>query len=292
MSGNPSLQTITIPDAMRAWSLCQRNVGRRIGFVPTMGALHKGHLSLIRRAKTQTDTVVVSIYVNPTQFGPGEDLDRYPRNPHADLTLCRSEGVECVFMPDSKTIYAPDHSVFVDEHTLSSGLCGRTRHGHFRGVLTIVAKLFHIVQPDLAVFGQKDAQQAALIRRMIRDLHFGIELDIAPTCRDPDGLAMSSRNRYLTAEQRRQALALPAALQLIAQYATQTKTPKADEACRLARLRLNREPDLRVEYLDCVDQASLETVPILKPGVLVAVAARIGTTRLIDNILVPEETTP
>lgn len=288
MNAKPAPIVISSPPEMRDWSRARRLSGGRIGFVPTMGALHDGHLSLFRSAASRTDAVVVSIFVNPAQFGPREDFLHYPRNPQSDLDQCRSAAVDVVFVPAVEAMYLSGHSVVVDETALSQGLCGTSRPGHFRGVLTVVAKLFNIVQPDLAVFGRKDAQQAALIQRMVHDLHFPIELVIAPILRDADGLAMSSRNRYLSDGERRQALAIPEALRCVAEYVRKGGTD-AETACNLARKRLSREPDLRLDYLVCVNAETLAPAALLTRGVMVAVAAWVGHTRLIDNILPIEE---
>ncbi len=271
---------------MQAVSRRAMQAGQRIGFVPTMGFLHEGHLSLMRQARRQCDLLVASIFVNPTQFGPNEDLDQYPRDFERDAALCEACGVDVIFFPPVDEMYASDSSVYIDEDLLSKGLCGASRAGHFRGVLTVVAKLFNMVQPDVAVFGQKDAQQAALIRRMVRDLNFPIEIIVAPTVREPDGLAMSSRNTYLSDEEREQALSLNRSLEKAKSLfkGGETSSQRLDETMR-AQIR-KEGPMVDVEYIAIVDGESLEPVDVVAPGTLIALAARVGKTRLIDNVVV------
>ena len=274
----------TVAD-MQAVSRRATQAGHRIGFVPTMGFLHEGHLSLMRRVREQCDLLVVSIFVNPTQFGPTEDLDRYPRDFERDSALCETCGVDVIFFPPVDEVYATDSSVFVDEELLSMGLCGASRAGHFRGALTVVAKLFNMVQPDVAVFGQKDAQQAALIRRMVRDLNFPIEIVVAPIVRESDGLAMSSRNTYLLEEERSQALwisrALEAARAQVAQGTTDTGALKTGMNTLFER----EAPMIDVEYIAFVDGESLQPIDEAGSGTLIAIAVRVGETRLIDNVV-------
>ena len=273
----------TIP-GMRKASSAWRTAGRRIVFVPTMGCLHDGHLSLIRIACRHGDAVVASIYVNPTQFGPGEDYDAYPRNPERDEALCESEGVDAVFYPADSAMYCEDHSTWVDEESLSRHLCGASRPGHFRGVATVVTKLFNIVQPDVAVFGQKDAQQALLLQRVVRDLNMPVDIVLGPIVREQDGLAMSSRNSYLRAEDRRRALAIVRGLQKARQA--------YDEGERRARVlrEAARRPlvaaKAEIDYVDVVARRTLEPYApdqLLTEPSLLAVAAVFGGTRLIDN---------
>lgn len=271
-------------DRMLSWSAGQHREGRQLALVPTMGALHEGHLSLVRLAAEKADRVVVSIFVNPVQFGPREDFDRYPRDLERDLAACRSLGVDAVFAPSAADMYLPGHGVFVDEECWSKVMCGATREGHFRGVLTVVAKLFNIVRPDTAVFGRKDAQQAALVGKMIRDLNFPVTLVIAPTVRDRDGLALSSRNAYLKPEDRRRAGVVFKSLTEAAGQAGQPGI-SAGDICRVAREGLSREPGLQVEYLACVDAHTLQPVDAPAPGAMLAVAAWIGGVRLVDNIV-------
>ncbi len=277
------MQIITTLPAMQSISRDARMSGLRVGFVPTMGFLHEGHLSLMRLAREQADVIVVSIFVNPTQFGPNEDLDRYPRDLERDKVLCESCGVDYLFFPSVDEVYPEGSSVFVDENQVSSGLCGAGRPGHFRGVLTVVAKLFNMVLPDVAVFGQKDAQQAAVIKRMVRDLNFPIEIVVGPIVREPDGLAMSSRNTFLSADEREQALWLNKALQLAE---SMVKDGNAESlAIEFAMLNLldKKAHDIKPEYIAIVDATSMKPVNMAGKGILVAIAARIGKTRLIDN---------
>ncbi|MCF6472214.1 pantoate--beta-alanine ligase [Nonomuraea sp. MG754425] len=251
-----------------------------VALVPTMGALHEGHRSLIRQARVRADQVVVSVFVNPLQFSPNEDFSRYPRTFDADLDVCREEGVAAVFHPAPEDMYAPDRQVSVSSGEMGRIVEGAARPGHFDGVLTVVLKLFHLVRPDLAVFGQKDAQQLALIRRMVADLDLPIEILGAPTVREPDGLALSSRNRFLSADDRRVALALSRALRAGAAQLT------AAEIRETARAVLDEAgPDLDLDYLALVDPATFAEVGENHVGMAVlAVAARVGATRLIDNV--------
>ncbi|AQZ68028.1 Pantoate--beta-alanine ligase [[Actinomadura] parvosata subsp. kistnae] len=256
--------------------------GGTVALVPTMGALHEGHRSLIRQARVRADQVVVSIFVNPLQFGPNEDFSRYPRTFDADLEVCREEEVDVVFHPAAEDMYGPDRQVSVSAGEMGRVVEGAYRPGHFDGVLTVVLKLFNLVQPDLAVFGQKDAQQLALIRRMVADLDLPIEILGAPTVREPDGLALSSRNRYLSADDRRVALALSRALRAGAAQLTPA------EIRETARAVLDEAgPELDVDYLALVDPATFAEVSDDYEGLAVlAVAAKVGTTRLIDNVTV------
>lgn len=273
-------------DEMRSASRAARAEGRGIGFVPTMGALHEGHLSLVRRARQHAPLVVVSIFVNPLQFGPNEDYSRYPRTLEADCAKLAPEGVEIVFAPAAEAMYPPGATTTVYVEGLSERLDGSSRPGHFRGVSTVVAKLFHIVEPDCAVFGQKDAAQVAVLRRMVRDLDMPVEMIIAPTVRESDGLALSSRNAYLSAAERRQALVLSRTLHGIEQLAGAGERDAA--RLRAAGLQvLAAEPAARLDYLEVVHPETLEPVASIADGALVAVAAYLGSTRLIDNVLLP-----
>ena len=266
---------------MTTWAQGERRKGRRIGFVPTMGYLHAGHLSLVEVAKQQADVVVVSIFVNPTQFSPHEDFATYPRDEQRDLVLCREAGVAAVFLPTPATMYAPDASVFVDEATLQHGLCGARRPGHFRGVCTVVAKLFNIVLPDVAVFGQKDFQQVAIIRRMVRDLNFPVTIITAPTLRESDGLAMSSRNVYLNAEGRQQALGLSRALDAV--EASIKAGLVSAETLRRQMREILEQHGLRIDYAEIVDADTLVPVEEVTQNHVALIAAYCGKTRLIDN---------
>lgn len=278
------MRVLTTIDEMHAACREVRRAGRRLGLVPTMGALHAGHLSLVRAARAQCDVVVVSIFVNPLQFGPKEDFSRYPRDPERDRELLNHERVDLVFAPSPEEMYESDRSTYVTVEGISERLCGRSRPGHFRGVTTVVAKLFQIVQPDVAFFGQKDAAQAAIIRRMVRDLNFDIQLVVAPIVREPDGLAMSSRNAYLTPEQRKQAVVLYRALMRVQTLADRGER-RAAELIRAGEEVIGEEPGARLEYLEVVNPDTLEPVADISGGALVAVAAVIGSTRLIDNVL-------
>ena len=259
--------------------------GRKISFVPTMGALHEGHLSLIEMAKESADVVVVSTFVNPTQFAPNEDFDNYPRDLERDLGICREKAVDFVFTPDEEEMYPEDHSFFVEESKISKTLCGVSRPSHFKGVATVCTKLFNIVLPDYVVVGMKDAQQAVLLNRLIRNLHFPIELIVAPTVRDEDGLALSSRNAILTASQRAEALkiykALEAAKALTEKGITNTDRLIAEVTNHMNSLRL------RVIYVKAVNLDNMDEVREVAPGqTLIAVAAWVDQIRLIDNIIV------
>jgi pantoate--beta-alanine ligase len=259
--------------------------GRCIGLVPTMGALHDGHLSLVRAAKAHCSAVVATIFVNPTQFAPGEDFAKYPRTFEADCALLEAEGVDALFAPEAAEIYPEGASTVVEVEGISDRLDGVSRPGHFRGVATVVAKLFNIIQPNHAFFGQKDAAQVAVLRRMVRDLDFNLEMVVCPTVREADGLAMSSRNRYLSAEERGQALVLSRALRRIeARIAAGVVSAAALIDAGYAVLAA--EPEIRVDYLRIVDPETLEDVPDVSAGALVAVAAVVGPARLIDNLVV------
>ncbi|MFT4114770.1 pantoate--beta-alanine ligase [Silvibacterium sp.] len=256
-----------------------------VGFVPTMGALHEGHLSLVRAAKAGCGVVVASIFVNPTQFGPNEDFAKYPRTFEADCALLEAEGVDVVFAPQVEEMYPEGAATFVEVEGISDRLDGVSRPGHFRGVATVVAKLFHIVQPDRAYFGQKDAAQVAVLRRMVRELHFPLELVACPTVREADGLAMSSRNRYLSAEERQQALVLKRALDAITEKYAAGERDAA--ALREAGLRvIAQEPAAKLDYLKLVSPLTLEDVQHAEGETLVAIAAWVGATRLIDNVVI------
>jgi pantoate--beta-alanine ligase len=273
----------TIADARSACARI-RSEGKTLGLVPTMGALHAGHLSLVQAAQTGCDVVVVSIFVNPTQFGPKEDFASYPRSFERDCQTLEAAGVDLVFAPSVEEMYPPGASTFVEVEGLSDRLDGASRPGHFRGVATVVSKLFHIFAPDRAFFGQKDAAQVAVLRKMVRDLLFAVRLEVCPTMREADGLAMSSRNRNLGEAERRQALVLSRALR-----AVETRFRGGDRGSgRLlgeARRILGEEPDVELEYFRIVDPDSLEDVAEAQRGGLVAVAARVGGTRLIDNLV-------
>ena len=271
--------------AMRA----ARDQGRKIGLVPTMGALHAGHMSLVRAAKARCDFVVASIFVNPTQFGPNEDFSRYPRTFDADRQKLEAEGVDVLFAPSVEEMYPAGVMTFVTVEGISGRLDGRSRPGHFRGVTTVVSKLFHIVEPDIAVFGQKDAAQVAVIKRMVRDLMFPIAIEVAPIVREADGLALSSRNAYLSPEERRQARVLPRAVrEAEARYQAGETNPEKLTAAAIQVFA--SEPAVRLDYVEAVDSETLEAVSTAQNGTLIAVAAFVGATRLIDNVILHSET--
>ncbi|HEX6849904.1 MAG TPA: pantoate--beta-alanine ligase [Candidatus Polarisedimenticolaceae bacterium] len=268
--------------AMKELARRARAAGRRIGFVPTMGYLHEGHMSLVRRVKAECDLTVVSIFVNPTQFGPNEDLSRYPRDLARDSDLCVREGVDVIFAPDAAEIYPEGASTFVEVAGISSRLEGASRPGHFRGVATVVLKLFEVVKPNVAAFGQKDAQQAIVLQRMTRDLLVDVEILVLPIVRDEDGVAMSSRNVYLSAAERRAARAIPSCLEA-AERAVAGGERDPAKVVAAARAILDAEAGLRVDYLELVDTTTLQPAPKLEGELLLAVAAFAGKTRLIDN---------
>ena len=276
------MEVIRTPAAMTAWANRTIAGGASIALVPTMGYFHEGHLSLMRRAKTLASRVVVSLFVNPIQFGPQEDLARYPRDFDRDAALAKGEGVDVLFAPEAAAMYPAGSRTRVTVSGLTEGLCGATRPGHFEGVTTVVAKLFHLVKPQVAVFGQKDLQQLAVIRRMTADLNWDIEIVGHPIVREPDGLAMSSRNVYLSPQERLAALGLNRAIRHARQQVREGLTDAA-ELLREVREMLAALPGVAPEYVECVDAMTLEPCARLVPGVVLAIAARVGTTRLIDN---------
>ncbi len=281
------MQTITTIDEVRTFIENVSAAGKSIGFVPTMGDLHEGHLALVRKSKEQADITVVSIFVNPTQFGPNEDYEKYHRNLEGDSALCRQEGVDMIFAPEVQEMYPAENSVVVDELSLSKHLCGSSRPGHFRGVLTVVAKLFNIVQPDMAFFGQKDAQQARIIRQMISDLNFPVKMFIVPTVRDDDGLALSSRNSYLTKEQRQWApriyQSLQKAVELYQSGVKEVAVLKKEVAGMLT------SELSEIDYVDFVSWQTMTPVTVADDDTLLAVAVKVGSARLIDNIFLNNE---
>ena len=265
-------------------SRAARRAGARLGFVPTMGALHEGHLSLVRAAKASADAVAASIFVNPTQFGPNEDLAKYPRTFERDCHMLEREGVDLLFAPTVEEMYPAGAVTWVTVEELSGKLDGKSRPGHFRGVTTVVSKLFHIIEPDTAFFGQKDAAQVAVIRRMVRDLNLPVDIVVCPIVREADGLAMSSRNAYLSPDQRQQALVLSRSLECVRKMAEagEISAPKLAAA---GREEFSAGNDVRLDYFEIVDAETLDPVEDVRLGALVAVAAYVGTTRLIDNVL-------
>jgi len=281
------MQLVKSVRAMQRLAKVWKRKGVRVGFVPTMGYLHAGHLSLVSRARKlvgRAGKVALSIYVNPTQFGPKEDFSRYPRDLKRDLDLCREAGVDVVFAPRDGEIYRSDFSTFVVEESLSRGMEGLSRPGHFRGVTTVVAKLFNIVQPDFAVFGAKDYQQAAVVQRMARDLNFPLKVVVAPTLREPDGLAMSSRNRYLQGELRQKALILRRSIQAMREKVRRARTPiRSVPAKNEVRRLFAAERAAKLDYVEFFDPVTLKPEAKVKRGVHMALAAFMGKTRLIDN---------
>lgn len=279
-------QVLRTVDELRAWSRLERNDGgNTIGLVPTMGALHAGHASLIRAAHESCGFVAVSIFVNPTQFGPNEDFARYPRTFDADCALAAAEGADAIFAPSAEELYPAGAATFVEVEGLGSRLDGQSRPGHFRGVATVVAKLLIAAEPDKAFFGQKDAAQVAVIRRMTADLRLATEIVVCPTVREPDGLALSSRNIYLSATERAQALTLSRAIRRVEALVAQNEH-RTDILIAAARSAFAAEPAVRVDYIALVDWATLLPVETAAPGSLFAVAACVGATRLIDNTII------
>jgi pantoate--beta-alanine ligase len=271
-------------DDMRAASRSLRLSGKCLGLVPTMGALHEGHLSLVRAARAKCDAVAVSIFVNPLQFGPNEDLAKYPRTFERDRELLEKEAVDLLFAPTPAEMYPAGTVTYVTVEGLSERLCGRSRPGHFRGVTTAVAKLFHIVEPDIAFFGQKDAAQTTIIRRMVRDLNVPVEIVVCPIVREPDGLAMSSRNAYLSPQERKSALALHRSLTEVKNRFDQGERNAATLIGAASQV-LAQDPVVRLDYCEIVDPATLDPVQELTSSALVAIAAFVGKTRLIDNVV-------
>jgi len=269
---------------LRQWSRGERNGGNTIGIVPTMGALHAGHASLIRAAAASCGRVAVSIFVNPTQFGPGEDYARYPRTFDADCALAQAEGADAVFAPTVEELYPAGGTTFVEVEGLSNRLDGASRPGHFRGVATVVAKLLIASKADRAFFGQKDAAQVAVVRRMVADLRLPAEIVVCPIVREPDGLALSSRNRYLSTAERAQALVLSRAVRQAESLASAGER-RSSALIAATRRSFAAVPEVRIDYIAAVDWATLDPVAIAAPGTLFAVAASVGQTRLIDNTI-------
>lgn len=269
----------------RAAARALKSSGKKLGLVPTMGALHDGHLSLIGLAKQQCDAVAASIFVNPKQFGPNEDFAKYPRSFERDREMLETAGVDLLFAPTVEEMYPPGSTTFVNVEGVSERLDGVSRPGHFRGVSTVVSKLFHIVEPDKAFFGQKDAAQVAIIERMVRDLDLPVEIVVGPIVREPDGLAMSSRNAYLNPTERKQALVLSRALRTV-ESSIRNGTVGTNQLIDAARQVFAQEPEVRVDYVAIVNPETLEPVDDVSKGALIAVAAYVGNTRLIDNVVV------
>jgi pantoate--beta-alanine ligase len=277
------MQIVRSPKVMQRICGGLKRKGRVIGLVPTMGYLHEGHLSLVRIARKRSDVLVVSVFVNPTQFGPQEDFRRYPRDFKRDESLLKQEGCDFVFAPRMKEMYPDGYLTHVNTDKITNGLEGAMRPGHFRGVTTVVAKLFNIVGPNIAVFGQKDAQQALVLKKMVDDLNYGIKMIIAPTVRERDGLALSSRNLYLSEEQREQARVLYQALQAAKEMVKRGER-KASRIVSKMRRSIGKQSSAKIDYITVTDAGSLELLSRLKGQVLVSLAVRFGRTRLIDNI--------
>jgi pantoate--beta-alanine ligase len=268
---------------MKALARQWKQEGQRIGLVPTMGYLHEGHLSLVRESKKRADVTVVSIFVNPTQFGPNEDFKKYPRDLEKDSAYLKKAGVDCLFYPDAAEIYPPGYRTFAEVQGLQDKLCGKSRPGHFRGVVTVVLKLFDIVGPDLAFFGAKDAQQVLIIGKMAVDLDLDVEVVTCPIVREPDGLALSSRNAYLSPEERKAALVLSISLRW-AERAVAAGERDAAKVVAGIRSAIEAEPLARIDYVEAVNPETLEAVAEIRGDVLIALAVFVGSTRLIDNV--------
>jgi pantoate--beta-alanine ligase len=278
------MEIIRSPRQMQRWSDNARRRGEKIAFVPTMGFLHEGHLTLMREGRRRAACLVSSLFVNPTQFGPNEDFGRYPRNFERDCELMQTVPVDVLFAPSPEVMYPPGSQTWVEATEITQGLCGAHRPGHFRGVTTVVAKLFNIVKPHFALFGEKDFQQLRAIQRMVCDLNFDIEIIPVPTVRENDGLAMSSRNAYLSSEQRASALALSRALKT-ARDSFMAGARRPAELVDAARGVLEATPDVRIEYVEAVDAFTLKPVEAAEHPIVVAIAAHVGATRLIDNMV-------
>ena len=279
------MQTIDEPSAVQPLCKSIRGGGRTIGLVPTMGFLHEGHLSLMRRARAENDVLAVSIFVNPTQFGQGEDFDSYPRDLEGDLVKLAAVGADVIFAPSAESIYPVGYQTFVEVAEITEWLCGASRPGHFRGVATVVTKLFHLVQPHRAYFGQKDYQQSVVIRRLVADLNLNVAIVVLPTIREPDGLAMSSRSARLAPDQRRAAPILYRSLRLAEERVSEGEK-RAKIILDEMRAMIDHEPLARVDYLAICDPDTLKPVDDLRGATLVALAVTFGSTRLIDNILI------
>jgi pantoate--beta-alanine ligase len=280
------MKVITRIQEMKEYSREARREGETIGFVPTMGALHDGHVSLINAAGKECGRVVISIFVNPAQFGPGEDFEKYPRDMERDKRIAEKAGVDCIFAPETGEMYPEGYGTFVEvPGSMSDVLCGRSRPGHFRGVTTVVAKLFNIVEPDKSYFGQKDAQQAAIIKKMAEDLNMSTEIRVMPIVRGKDGLALSSRNAYLSEDEKRQALGLYRSLNRAEEAVTGGELSANVLKGEMENV-LSLGEDVRIDYIEIVDAETLEPVTEIKKRTLIAIAAFVGSTRLIDNIIV------
>jgi len=278
------VEIIALPSDMQRWSESARRRGKTIAFVPTMGFLHEGHLTLMREGRKRASLLASSLFVNPTQFGPNEDFSRYPRNFEQDCALMSAVPVDVLFAPEPEVMYPRGSQTWVEVTEITKGLCGAHRPGHFRGVTTVVAKLFNIVRPNVALFGEKDYQQLRTIERMVQDLNFDVEIVPVQTVREPDGLAMSSRNAYLSSDDRKHALALSSALHGAAGV-LRAGARDPQQLVQAARRSLENTPEIEVEYIEAVDAKTLEPIERIERPVVVAIAARVSATRLIDNIV-------
>jgi len=281
------MKTITTIQEMQTYASECRRCGKSIGFVPTMGALHEGHLSLIRKSAAENDITIVSIFVNPTQFGANEDLDKYPRTLERDTELSKTAGADIIFAPTASAMYNMDYATYINVESLTQGLCGKSRPTHFRGVTTVVAKLFNIVPPQRAYFGQKDAQQLAIISKMTTDLNMPIEIVSCPIVREPDGLAMSSRNAYLTPDERAQVPILCEALTIAKNLISSGETKSAIIKEKIISI-LNSKNLAIIDYVEIVDFHTFREIETITPPTLIALAVKFGNTRLIDNIIINE----
>lgn len=284
-SGGENMKKIRSVDEMKALIKDIKRTGKTIGFVPTMGYLHDGHISLVKKARGENDVVVVSVFVNPTQFGPNEDFDSYPRDENRDANLCKEAGCDILFMPTKEDMYRQNYSTYVEVQGLTEGLCGAKRPGHFRGVTTVVTKLFNIVKPDRAYFGQKDAQQLAVIKRMVKDLDMDVEVVGCEIVRDVDGLALSSRNTYLSEDERKQAPVLYKSL-VKAKEAIEKGERISENIIELMEDTIRDAKDAVIDYIEIVNNETLKPVEKIEGEVLIALAVKIGKTRLIDNMVV------
>jgi pantoate--beta-alanine ligase len=279
------MEIVRITETMQRLAEEIRNGGQRIGLVPTMGFLHEGHLSLIRTLRPQSDVLVVSIFVNPTQFGPGEDLNKYPRDIDRDEQLCRKENVDIIFYPNSGEMYPEPYLTYINVDVLTDTMCGKSRPGHFRGVATVVSKLFNIIKPHTAIFGQKDYQQSLVIRQMVRDLNFDINIITAPIVREHDGLALSSRNKYLDREERKNAPLIYKSLQEAQKMVKDGITSPSIISRQIEHV-LRKIPYIKIDYIAIVNRQNLKPVEQIDGNTLIALAVYVGKTRLIDNILI------
>lgn len=279
------MKKITSIKEMKATVRELKSRGKTIGFVPTMGYLHEGHLNLVRKSTQRAEVTVVSVFVNPAQFGPKEDFKEYPRDLNRDLQLLEKEGVDYLFYPDSEEMYPPGYKTYVWVHDLEEKLCGRSRPGFFRGVCTVVLKLFNIIDPDMAFFGQKDAQQAIILRKMVEDLHLDVKIEVLPIVRDEDGLALSSRNEYLNSKEKEAALALSRSLQE-AKKIIKAGERRAAVIIKKVEETIRQEPLAKIDYIEIADLDELEPIEMIKDESLLALAVWVGKTRLIDNLMI------